>query len=183
MAEPRLTGTRESRWIYRFPAIVRISHWGNALCLAVLLMSGLQIFNAHPPLYWGEDSDFARPLFSISTDFTEDGDPVGVTTILGWQIETTGVLGWSRLDGRPVQRAFPAWSTIPSARDLATGRVWHLFFAWVFVVTGTIYLVYSIASRHFTRDLVSRPATAVHYSLPQRFAYLVVILILALWRC
>ncbi|MET0180062.1 MAG: cytochrome b/b6 domain-containing protein [Novosphingobium sp.] len=32
----------------------RLWHWLNALCLAVLFMSGLGISNAHPQLYWGE---------------------------------------------------------------------------------------------------------------------------------
>ena len=44
---------------YFFPRhtlLVRITHWINALCLLVLLMSGLQIFNAHPALYWGKSS-------------------------------------------------------------------------------------------------------------------------------
>ena len=39
--------------IYRHTATVRITHWVNALVLLVLLMSGLQIFNAHPALYLG----------------------------------------------------------------------------------------------------------------------------------
>jgi len=32
----------------------RIWHWINAACLVVLFMSGLNISNAHPRLYWGE---------------------------------------------------------------------------------------------------------------------------------
>jgi cytochrome b subunit of formate dehydrogenase len=40
--------------IYRHTRVVRFTHWLNALCLLVLLMSGLQIFNAHPRLYWGQ---------------------------------------------------------------------------------------------------------------------------------
>lgn len=32
----------------------RIWHWLNFACLAVLFMSGLNISNAHPRLYWGE---------------------------------------------------------------------------------------------------------------------------------
>ncbi|MET0180086.1 MAG: cytochrome b/b6 domain-containing protein [Novosphingobium sp.] len=32
----------------------RLWHWLNALCLIVLFMSGLNISNAHPHLYWGE---------------------------------------------------------------------------------------------------------------------------------
>ena len=40
--------------IYRHSGMVRITHWINALVLLVLLMSGLQIFNAHPALYLGQ---------------------------------------------------------------------------------------------------------------------------------
>jgi hypothetical protein len=126
----------------------------NVLCLVVLLMSGLQIFNAHPALYWGEDSDFDRPMFSIFTAFTAEGRPIGVTRIFGRTFDTTGVLGRSEFNGRPAQRAFPAWLTIPSAQDLATGRVWHLFFAWVFVANGMLFFGHSLVSRHFSRDLL-----------------------------
>ena len=52
-------------WIVRHSAVVRLTHWVNVVCLAVLLMSGLQIFNAHPALYWGLASDFARPLLVL----------------------------------------------------------------------------------------------------------------------
>ena len=31
----------------------RLWHWANAACLIVLFMSGLNISNAHPRLYWG----------------------------------------------------------------------------------------------------------------------------------
>ncbi|MBU4435783.1 MAG: cytochrome b/b6 domain-containing protein, partial [Alphaproteobacteria bacterium] len=39
--------------IYRHRLATRLTHWLNVLCLSVLLMSGLQILNAHPALYWG----------------------------------------------------------------------------------------------------------------------------------
>lgn len=45
-----------SRLYYRHALAVRIMHWVNALALAVLLMSGLNIFSAHPALYWGSSS-------------------------------------------------------------------------------------------------------------------------------
>jgi Ni/Fe-hydrogenase b-type cytochrome subunit len=32
----------------------RLWHWLNLVCLAVLFMSGLNISNAHPRLYWGQ---------------------------------------------------------------------------------------------------------------------------------
>lgn len=41
--------------VYRHRLPVRIGHWINVVCLFILIMSGLQIFNAHPALYWGID--------------------------------------------------------------------------------------------------------------------------------
>src|SRR5512133_357315 len=54
------------RLIYRHRAWVRVTHWVNVVCMTILLMSGLQIFNAHPALYWGEVSNFGHPLIAIS---------------------------------------------------------------------------------------------------------------------
>jgi thiosulfate reductase cytochrome b subunit len=136
--------------VYRHRLPVRISHWLNVPFLIILIMSGLQIFNAHPALYWGDRSDRDRPLFSIRPVQTDNGDTKGVTTILGHPFDTTGVFGYSNGSGR----AFPAWATIPSAKWLAMGRQWHLFFAWLFVINGLIFTAYAFASRHITRDLV-----------------------------
>lgn len=97
----------------------------NVLCLVILVMSGLQIFNAHPALYWGEDSDFERPLLSIYTAFTAEGRPIGVTRVLRRTFDTTGVLGRSQFNGRPAQRAFPARLTIPSTQDPCRRRYGH----------------------------------------------------------
>ncbi|WP_447601158.1 cytochrome b/b6 domain-containing protein [Nitrospira sp. Nam80] len=135
--------------VYRHALPVRLGHWLNVLCLFILIMSGLQIFNAHPALYWGDRSDRERPLLSIRAVKTDEGIK-GVTTILGHQFDTTGVLGYS---GHSV-RAFPAWATIPSAKWLAMGRQWHLFFAWLFVINGLLFAAYAFISRHVTRDLV-----------------------------
>lgn len=52
--------------LYRHTRIVRIAHWINAVCFLVLLMSGLQIFNAHPRLYWGQyGADYDPAWLSI----------------------------------------------------------------------------------------------------------------------
>jgi thiosulfate reductase cytochrome b subunit len=48
---------------------------------------------------------------------------------------------------------FPSWLTLPGGQWLAMGRRWHLFFAWIFVLNGLVYVCYSVASRHLTRDL------------------------------
>ena len=39
---------------YRHTLAVRIMHWINVIALTVLLMSGLNVFSAHPALYWGK---------------------------------------------------------------------------------------------------------------------------------
>lgn len=136
--------------VYRHTWPVRIGHWLNVVCLCILIMSGLQIFNAHPALYWGERSDRDHPLLSIRAARTDDGEMKGVTTILGRQFDTSGILGYSNQS----VRAFPRWATIPSAKWLAMGRQWHLFFAWVFVINGLLYAGYSFASRHLYKDLL-----------------------------
>jgi len=134
---------------YRHRLPVRISHWLNVPCLIILIMSGLQIFNAHPALYWGDRSDRDQPLLSIRPVKAESGEMRGITTILGYKFDTTGVLGYS--DGS--RRAFPAWATVPGAKFLAMGRQWHLFFAWLLVINGLLFTAYALISRHVTRDL------------------------------
>jgi hypothetical protein len=78
--------------IYRHSGTVRITHWINVLVLLVLLMSGMQIFNAHPALYLGAQSNFDAPIFAL--DAKQDGDTVkGVTTVFGHSFDTDGVFG------------------------------------------------------------------------------------------
>ena len=145
-----------SRRLYRHRLPVRVMHWINVICLTILLMSGLQIFNAHPALYWGKDSTFADPWVSIGALRTADGGVTGVTTIAGHRFSTDGVLGASKGgdDATKTARAFPAWATIPGPQWLSMGRHWHFFFAWLFVVNGICYVGYAIASGHLTRDLL-----------------------------
>ena len=142
-----------SERFYRHRLPVRVMHWINVVCMTILLMSGLTIFNAHPALYWGQDSSFDRPWISIRAENTANG-PVGTTRIGAASFDTTGVLGLSEVGGSPTARAFPSWATIPSMQWLSMGRRWHFFFAWIFVLNGLAYVLYSIFSRHLVRDLV-----------------------------
>jgi thiosulfate reductase cytochrome b subunit len=140
--------------VYRHALAVRLTHWVNALCLLVLLMSGLQIFNAHPTLYLGSTSEPHRAILSMDAVEREGGSYSGVTTIGSHAFDTTGVLGLSQgPDGRLEARGFPQWITLPSYRDLATGRRWHFFFAWLLVLNGLAYLAYALLSGHVRRDL------------------------------
>ena len=116
----------------RHTLLVRVTHWINVACVTFLLMSGLQIFNAHPALYVGQQSDFDDPILKMSARNSPSG-PVGETEIFGATFDTTGVLGLSTTGGRVQARAVSSWLTVPSYQDLATGRRWHFFFAWVFV--------------------------------------------------
>ena len=100
---------------FRHPWLVRVTHWVNVVCLAVLVMSGLQILRAHPHLYWGMASTFADPWLSFPD--------------------------------------IPGWATLPSWRDLALGRRWHFFFAWLFVLNGLIYLIYAVVGGRIRRVL------------------------------
>jgi thiosulfate reductase cytochrome b subunit len=138
--------------VRRHSAVTRITHWLNVLALTFLLMSGLQIFNAHPALYWGHKSTFATPWLSMKME--ERGDvPRGVTTLGSARFDTTGLFGWSGKPGMREQRGLPAWATIPSYRSLADGRRWHFFFAWLFVLNGLVYLAISLLGGHIAKDL------------------------------
>ena len=135
--------------VHRHGLVTRTTHWINLAALMVLLLSGLQIFNAHPALYWGEVSTFARPWVSMFAA-ERGGEAVGITKIGSTYVETTGVLGFS---GNEV-RGFPAWATLPSYRSLADGRRWHFAFAWLFVLNGLVYLSAGLIGGHVRRDLL-----------------------------
>jgi len=150
----------------RHGRVVRITHWINVLAVSLLLMSGLQIFNAHPALYWGSKSTFAEPWLSIRLEETAAG-PRGITTVGDRFADTTGLLGWTGVEGDRRNQAFPGWATIPSWRDLASGRRWHFFFAWLFVINGLVYLASALVSGHLRRDLLPtrdqlRPRHVLH---------------------
>lgn len=148
------TETVRRKWTFRHPLVIRLAHWINVVCLAVLLMSGLQIFNAHPALYWGSKSTFDTPALAIADDQTADGTARGIVQIAGHTFDTTGWLGLSTYQGEDVARAFPAWSTLPANQNLATGRRWHFLFAWAFVINGLIYLLYGIGSGQLRRRII-----------------------------
>ncbi len=155
--------------VYRQSGWTRITHWLWAISLFFLLLTGLQIFNAHPTLYIGDQSGFSfdNAVFSMSGENTPQG-PAGYTTILGYRFDTTGLFGVSEDRGQVVGRGFPAWATIPSYTDLATGRVIHFFFAWLLVGTLLVWFAASLANGHFRRDIV--PSREDVRSLPKDIA-------------
>ena len=115
------------RLIRRQKLATRITHWVWAFCLFFLLLSGLQIFNAHPALYLGDQSGFTydNAIFAIE--------------------------------------GFPSWLTIPSTQDLATGRVVHLFFAWILSAALLVWLILSLRNRHLRKDLLPTAKDAKNF--------------------
>ncbi|MGH7107544.1 MAG: cytochrome b/b6 domain-containing protein [Steroidobacteraceae bacterium] len=146
-ARPRREVIRRHAWP------VRLTHWINALTIFIMVGSGLNIFNAHPRLYWGRTgANLDTPFIALEAVDTPGGLR-GRTVIGPLQWDTTGVLGVSREDGSQTARAWPDWLTVPSYTDLADARHWHFFFAWILVANGALYLTWSLASRHIKRDL------------------------------
>lgn len=192
----RTGGGHKGPLIYRQSIFTRVTHWVWAIALFFLLLSGLQIFNAHPSLYIGQQSGFGfdnawLELYAVNTP----NGPEGRTKVLGNTFNTTGTLGMSGPADRPSFRGFPAAVTIPSYQDLATGRVVHFFFAWVLVITLAVWLVASIANRHIAdipptpRDLRHLPRDILNhvrfrfehgrkYNTLQKIAYSVVFFVL-----
>jgi thiosulfate reductase cytochrome b subunit len=155
VSDPEPGGRAGREVIYRHSLLVRITHWINVLVISLLLMSGLQIFNAYPRLHWGQfGADADHAWLEVTAVGPVADRPTGVLRVGGHQIVTTDVLGVSRgADGALTQRGFPRWATLPSAQDLATGRRWHFFLAWAFVINGVAYLLFGLTSGHFRRDL------------------------------
>ena len=187
-------------FIKRHTLVTRLTHWINVMAISLLLMSGLNIFNAHPALYWGQKSTFADPWVSMSM-VEVNGVAHGITKVGSLTLDTTGVLGWSGKEGMREARGFPAWATIPSYRSLTDGRRWHFFFAWLFVINGLVYWLWGLIGGHVRRDLLPnraqlKPSHILHeiithaqlkfpkgdearvYNVIQKFTYLAVVAVL-----
>ncbi len=158
---------QERKVVYRHSAATRVTHWLFFIAFLALVSSGLQIFNAAPYLDASDKTDASHRVLQIGSP----SSGVGTATIFGHTLRTTGWLGWADdgMGGRTA-RAFPGWITIPAYQDLASGRRWHLFFAWIMILCGIGYLVWGFARRDL-RELVLRPRD-VRNILPMQLYYL-----------
>jgi thiosulfate reductase cytochrome b subunit len=190
------------RVVVRHSFFTRLTHWINALAMSLLLMSGLQIFNAHPALYPGETGyDSGTAVFEIGADTLADGTAAGWLRVGSHRWITTGFLGVSRQAGEGRLQGFPGWLTIPSWRDLSAGRRWHFFFAWLLLFNGLAYVIVGLATGRLRKLLPARweltpwhllrtswnhlrlrfphGEQALQYNILQKLSYLAVIGILA----
>ncbi len=147
------------RVYYRHRVVTRLCHWINALCLLFLVATGLNIFNAHPALYWGQfgaNPDDGRRWLEIGAVDGPNGTVRGMTRVGSVTVDTSGLLGTHATPEGIEQQGFPDWATFPPNRDLATARRWHFFFAWLFILSGLVYLVYGFLTRHLQDDVWPR---------------------------
>lgn len=205
MTDPNATSiaaddTAGNRTVLRHRWPLRLMHWVNVICLLAMIGSGLQILNAHPALYWGETSHFDTPLASARA-VTSDGELRGVLQVGESYVFSTGITGVAdNPQGKPVRAVAPSWAMIPGWRDLASGRRWHFFFAWLWVLNGVCYIAWSLASLHLQRDLAMqgrdwrgigrsildhlrfrhpRGEAALRYNPLQKLAYLGIVFLVA----
>lgn len=149
--------------VYRHPLPIRLAHWTGVIAMLVLLLSGLQILNAHPAFYWGEVSRFAHPVLEIASVPTDTGELRGEVRLGAAALDTTGVFGASKsADGQLVARAAPPWLTLPAEPDLGAGRRWHFAFAWVLTLSGLVYGAHALLTRRFGRLLIPSRADLAH---------------------
>jgi thiosulfate reductase cytochrome b subunit len=68
------TQSLESLDVSRHSAMVRVTHWINALSFAGLLVSGFAILLAHPRFYWGETGGVGTPsVLDLPLPFMKGG--------------------------------------------------------------------------------------------------------------
>lgn len=176
----------------------RLWHWTNALCLLMLFMTGLMIFNAYPRLHWGQFGSSLDPAWlEIGGDATRGWLKIG-----GTEIDTTGFLGhWQNAEGELKTRAFPYWITLPSGYSLSVARNWHFLFAWILSIALTLYMLVALFNGHVRKDLhIKRAewspkhiwddikdharlrfptgAAALNYNILQKLSYIGVIFVL-----
>lgn len=160
--------------VYRHPLPVRLWHWVNVVSFFILLLSGFQIFNSHPRLYWGHVGYYDHPAADLlqygNVDHWGHGigyydygavfeiggapelsNPKSWVRIGSVEIPTTHVLGVVEDTGR---KAFPSWLRLPSKDHLGIGRSWHFMMAWVLFFSISFYLVYLLVSSRLFRVLL-----------------------------
>jgi thiosulfate reductase cytochrome b subunit len=114
---------------YRHTLPVRVMHWINVIALTILFMSGLNIFNAHPALYWGKSSYAGSPpILELEAKQEGSGELTGVTRVFGHEFNTTGV-GASKDGWSPDGAGFHRGLRFPITGWLSMARAWHFFFA------------------------------------------------------
>src|SRR5579871_3064131 len=143
----------------RHSALVRVTHWINALSFVGLLVSGIGILLAHPRFYWGETGGVGTPsLFDLPLPFMLGG-PSGWGRYLHFQSAWLCVLNGIVYAISGVAGRHFRLNLIPARRDL----VWT-----------------SLRESIVSHLRFQRPAReeALSYNVLQRMTYLGVVFVL-----
>lgn len=130
--QPRTRARREI--IYRHAWPVRLTHWINALTIFIMVGSGLNIFDAHPRLYWGQaGADFDKPFLTLGPwpdwltlpSYMDLADARHWHFFFAWILVLNGALylAWS-LASRHIQRDL--WPTRTDLRAIPRSVIDHL---------------------------------------------------------
>ena len=120
---------------------IRATHWVIALCVIILIVSGVTILMAHPRLYWGNaGNDLTKPFLEI---------PLGPNYhAIRWSPSTPFVGAGN--GPKTADRLIEPWNQNGWARSL------HFLTAWFFLVSLLSYLVIGFVTGHARRDLLPR---------------------------
>lgn len=145
--------------VYRHTATVRLTHWTNVVCVLFLVLSGIQILNAHPALYWGSQSHF--------------GDP--------WLTFPAGLPGWPKLPaardlagGRNIHFFFAWLFVINGLIYLAHGAITRHFARDLAPTRAELAQAPEVAKEHAKLHFPRSP----RYNVIQQLTYLIVIFVL-----
>jgi len=132
------TGKRHARprreIIRRHSLPVRLTHWINALTIFIMVGSGLNIFNAHPRLYWGQaGANFDKAFLALRPwpdwltipGYMDLADARHWHFFFAWILVINGALylAWS-FASRHVQRDL--WPTAADLRAIPRSIVDHI---------------------------------------------------------
>ena len=97
----------------RHKALVRATHWINALSFVALTVSGAAILVAHPRFYWGETGYFDTPAafeLPLKVNLDQTGWGRNVHFLAAWIAVVNGLIyvAWGALSGHFHDRLRPA---------------------------------------------------------------------------
>ena len=97
----------------RHKALVRATHWINALSFVALTVSGAAILVAHPRFYWGETGYFDTPAafeLPLKVNLDQTGWGRNVHFLAAWIAVVNGLIyvAWGALSGHFQHKLLPA---------------------------------------------------------------------------
>jgi thiosulfate reductase cytochrome b subunit len=124
-------------YVYRHSRIVRVTHWLNAVAVFALLLTGFGITQLYAPLHWG---DAGQDWGDVGQELNGPGGDAYPAIAKVPEMPSQLHLG-RRVDD--ALRSAKAYLRTPMrVRD-------HIFFAWLFLFNGLVYLAAGMFTGRF----------------------------------